>query len=146
MAEVNPKVTFLVTGRVFDSTPTVTNEDGRKNIEYKNVVATERWRVPAKDFGQAEHWLISTHPDYYMGATIEQEGNEHAKMEIPRPGNRYYDDGEYESVENRRNYIKWACDLYGYKAGPAEYGAAKQRELIDAPSDVSTVYEEQYGA
>lgn len=137
---------FNITGHIYDTKPTSSG----KLIKYDREVDTKEWKQIAgvKNLGEAEKWLLENHPDYYMGAVIQEDIPNGRRMVVPRPGSRFYSEGEYETIQGRRDHAKWVCDYLGYTMGPAEYGVDKQknRPLIDAPSSIKSVYEAQMGS
>ena len=145
METSNKPGSYHITGRVYDTKPTFQSDNG-SIVKYDHPVDKKEWDCEAADMAQAEQWLLEHHPDYYMGATIKENVPNGRMMTIPRPGSRYYSDGEYETLAGRRSHTKWVCEQLGYQLGPAEYGITKQRPLIEAPSAITTIYETQFGS
>ena len=67
-----------------------------------------------------ENWMLTNHPDYYMGCSISHNvpSGDFVGHSVPSPE---YSNGQWETWEGRREYVKGLCKERGIKVGPIEH-------------------------
>lgn len=92
-----------IIGRLYDEIPNYYEFDEKHEWPYYNCVETVEWHVDLLDIHDGEEWLIKNHPEYYMGANIIGDNGDFICVAVP---NSEYYKGNYETVENRVNYVQ----------------------------------------
>lgn len=97
--------TYEVRGSLYGETPNYYSWDVEKKFPYFSIEGKCVWSIQAETLEDAVKWLATNHPEYYMGAGVEcKNTNEHEFYLTAVPSGEY-GDGNYETIEARKNFI-----------------------------------------
>ena len=97
---------YRVVGARYDIIPKYYSWDTDKQFPYFEKIEDREWVVETENAEEAIVWLMTNHPEYFMGSAAYciTPGKSGAYMTaIPNPE---YGPGNYETIENRVAYVK----------------------------------------
>lgn len=133
--EYHENANWVVNGSRYSEEPQYYPWDDKKMYPYYDCVEEQEWTLTPRflaaitgkkpSLDAAEAWLISEHPDYYMGASIRQDcrSGDFLMCAVPCLD---YGEGNYETIEARRNYVS---ELAVRKGLDDPYKANDEKEL-----------------
>ena len=140
--DLHANAPYKIIGRIFSDKPTYYEWDDEKKYPRYNELEnlSKEWTVDeVHSLQDAEKWLLSNHPDYYMGCSIVQNCPSGNFLASAVPCGEY-PKGMYETIENRRDWARKKAAEFGVEIGPFEYQTEKsvrrnknhsERELPD---------------
>ena len=129
--KLHKEAPYVITGRLFGECPEFLSLDKKKMHPRYEIMEEITWTPEeVHSLEEAEIWLLTNHPEYYMGSNISQDCPSGDYLGIPVPGVfTWYEQGTFETIENRKMFAEKILEKI------LELKKSKQNETGDLERD-----------
>lgn len=96
--------TYIITGVKYGDEPHYHDWDKKHEFPFFKEIDTQKWTLQANNLDECEMWLLTNHPEYYMGASIVLDSKETSEFLCTAVPDITYGEGMYETMLNRLAY------------------------------------------